>query len=528
MTRIIPLILAVALMLTGCQSGSQSSNTATTNKDSIVISLSSEPETGFDPCLGWGRDGNPLIQSTLVKTDSNMDIVNDLATNYSVSEAGLSWTFTIRDDVKFSDGTELTAHDVAFTFETAKNSGSAVDLTMLESVEVIDDYNIKFNLSKPQITFIHTIAQTGIVPKDYYSDSYLEEPVGSGAFTLLQWNKGEQVILGINPYYYGEMPDFQRVTILFMSDESGYAAAKSGQVDLALTNMNLASSPIEGMELVEFQTIDNRGLTLPTTAVEGQVNSYGYPIGNNVTSDIAIRQALSYGIDRQLLVEDALNGYGTVAYSECDGMPWSSEDSIVDYNPEYSIKLLENAGWILGEDGIRYKEGVKAEFNLLYNAADTTRQALAVAVSNQAKSLGIEIVVQGKSWDEIEKEMHSKAVLMGFGSQNPMESYYLYHSSNKGVDFYNPEYYHNQAVDSILETALLQTDYQTFINMYKQVQWDGENGVSALGDAPFVWLVNVDHLYFVDEKLNIGTQKIHPHGHSWPVLSNLEQWSIED
>ncbi len=518
------LLLAIFMSFTACSTEEKKSDNQNKMKKNLVIALSNEPELGFDPCVGWGRDGNPLIQSTLLKIDTSMNIVNDLATGYTVSDDSLVWTFNIRDEVLFSSGEKLTAHDVAFTFETAKNSGSVVDLTMLKTIRVLNDTTIEFTLYRPQITFLTTIAQTGIVPAKYYSNDYAQRPIGSGPFTLLQWNRGEQVILGINEHYYGQKPRFERVTILFMSTETAYAASIRGDIDVALTNSNLAKNKIDGMSLIGFKTIDNRGITLPTVPQSLEKNSYGYSIGNNVTSDRAIRQALSYGIDRNALVQDCLNGFGRPAYSECDDMPWSSSDAYVDYNVELAKKILEDAGWFLDADGVRTKNGLQATFTILYNAADSIRQALSVAVAEQAMLLGINIEVEGTSWDEIEKRMHSNAVLMGFGSQNPMETYYLYHSSNKGKDFYNPEYYQNEQTDFYLETALSQTSYSDAYEYFKKVQWDGKQGVSTRGDIPFVWLVNVDHLYFICDNLDVGDQKIHPHGHDWPLLANLPDW----
>ncbi len=522
MKKILLCVIICTCTLMGC------APTAIAQDNQLVVAVTTEPEEGFDPCVGWGRDGNPLVQSTLLSTDAQMNFVYDLATDYFASEDGLSWTFTIRDDAQFSNGESVTAHDVAFTFETAKNSASVIDLTALNHITVIDTQTLVFELSRPEITFLYTIAQTGIVPANSYDETYSENPIGSGPFTLLQWNKGEQVIFGVNEYYYGQKPSFQRVTVLFMSEETAHAAAMRGDVDVAVTNMNLASTEIEGMKLVSFDTIDNRGITLPTIPMTGDMNTFNYPIGNDVTSDQSIRQALAYGIDRQKLVDDCLNGFGSVAYSECDGMPWSSESSIVPYDLDFANALLDTSGWSLHSDGYRYKNELKAEFKLLYNASDSTRQALSMAVASQAKKLGIHIIVEGTSWDEIDKQMHSSAVLMGWGSQNPMETYLLYHSSNKGLNYYNPEYYQNDIVDSHLEHALSQTDYNKFLQSYQMVQWDGTTGVSPQGDSPFVWLVNVDHLYFVNENLDLGHQKIHPHGHSWPIFTNLNEWTYNE
>lgn len=522
------MLVVVVLLFNRCISEPTEKNISSLknqNQNKIVIALSSEPKEGFDPCVGWGRYGSPLIQSTLVKLNKNMEIEFDLATEYAISDDGLSWKFKIRDDVLFSSGQRLTADDIAFTYTTAKNSGSVVDLSILKDVVVISDTELEFVLQKPQITFIYTIAQTGIVPAYYYDENYYKQPIGSGAFTLLQWNMGEQIILGINEHYYGQKPKFEQITILFMNYETAYLSAQKGIVDVAITNPNYADKKILGMNIQNFKSIDNRGITMPVLADSGQTTDKGYSIGNNVTSDKAIRQALSYGINREKLIKDCLNGYGTPAYSECDNMPWGNDEIVIQYNIDRSIKILENAGWVINpKTNIREKDKVIAEFTLLYSADDTIRQALALAASLEAKKLGINIKVYGTSWDEIDKKMFSNAVLMGWGAQNPLETYFLYHSINGGIDYYNPENFRSETIDKYIEMAMSTTSHETSFEYFKNVQWDGKNGVSTFGEAPWIWLVNLDHLYFVREGLSLGQQKIHPHGHAWPIVANLADW----
>lgn len=499
-------------------------------KNEVVIAIGDEPETGFDPCEGWGRYGSPLIQSTLVETDENMGIINDLSTGYTISQDGLVWTFQLREDAKFTDGNQVHARDVVFTFQTAQKSGSIVDLTAMKEVTATGEFTVEFVLNRPESAFIYTIAATGIVPEYYYDTvDYGYNPVGSGPFKLVQWDKGQQVILERNEDYYGRLPELKKVTILFLEEDAAFAAAKSGQLDVAITSPSIASQKMEGMNLVTLKSIDNRGLTLPMVAAENKLTDDGCPIGNDVTSNEAIRKALSYGIDREGLVKNVLNGYGRPAYSECDGMPWSSDEAYVEYDKQYAINLLEDAGWkIAGDDLIREKNGVKAQFTLLYGAGDSTRQALSEAVKLEANSLGIEIQVKGASWDEIDKRMYQDAVMMGWGAQNPNETYLLYHSDNMGRDYYNPEFYSSQQTDEYINQALSSMDIEKSNEFWKKVQWDGVTGVSTKGDCPWVWLVNLDHIYYVREGLDIGVQKIHPHGHAWPLAANLKQWKWQE
>ncbi len=523
-----PIVMTMALfVLVGCRSQGveeQVKKTQSIAKNELVMAIGSEPDEGFDPTVGWGRYGNPLFQSTLIDTNANMEITYDLATDYQISSDGLTWEFTLRNDAKFTDGETVRASDVVFTFETAKSSGSIVDLTNLKSIESPDDVTVKFHLEKPDSSFAHTVVATGIVPEHVYDATYGENPIGSGPFILKQWDKGQQIIMVANEDYYGHVPEIKKVTILFMEEDTSLAAAKAGQLDVAVTAANLADQAIDGMELTIIESIDNRGLTLPYIKDEGKVNESGHKIGNNVTSDIAIRRALSYGINRENLIRDVINGYGRPAYTECDGMPWGNDEAMVEYDLQKAKEVLESSGWTISSDGIREKDGLRAEFNLLYPASDSTRQALATGVSLQAKELGIAINTEGSSWDIIEQRMFSESVLMGWGAQNPKETYLLYHSDNTGKDYYNPGYFSNPITDQYIESAMAALNVDEAMEYWKKVQWDGETGLATEGESPWVWLVNVDHLYYVKEGLNIGQQKIHPHGHAWPVAANLKEW----
>ena len=515
------ILLAIILLLVGCGKEVPINN----SKSDLVLAIGSEPDGGFDPCTGWGRYGSPLFQSTLINTDNNMGIVYDLATEYIISNDGLTWTFKLREDANFTDGERVTANDVAFTFETAKKSGSIVDLTNMDKATALDDITVEYKLKKPDLAFIYTIAATGIVPEHAYGANYGDNPIGSGPFLLVQWDKGQQIIMLANENYYDKVPKIKKVTILFMEEDAAFAAAKSGQLDVASISPNLADKNLDGMNLINIKTIDNRGLTLPYLRDDGKTDANGNQLGNNVTSDIAIRRALSFGIDRDALVQDVLNGYGRPAFTECDDMPWANSDAKVDYSIEKAKALLNESNWIdIDSDGIREKDGVKAEFNLLYNANDSIRQALAMAVALQAEELGIKITVEGTSWDVIDKRMYSEAVLMGWGAQSPTETYLLYHSDNMGKDYYNPEYFSNSTIDNYIDSAMNSLDINESMEFWKNAQWDGNTGLSTQGKSPWVWLVNVDHLYYVKAGLDMGIQKIHPHGHAWPLVANLAHW----
>jgi len=525
----IGLLLTVCFIIAACASTNSHNDEKTlTKKDSLVLAIGSEPTDGFDPTTGWGRYGSPLFQSTLLTLDRDFNVQLDLAVNYNVSEDGLEWIVQLRDDVKFSDGEPLTIEDVIFTFETAKNSQSVVDLQNLKKIEKLDAQTVKFVLEKPQSNFLYTLTMLGIVPKHAYSENYRENPIGSGPYKLVQWDKGQQLIVEENPYYYGKKSPFKKLTFLFLSQDAAFLAAKAGQVDIVSVPPNLAKETIPGMKLIALDSVDNRGIMLPFVK-PGYDAEKGIEIGHEVTSDLVIRKALNIGIDRDKLVEDVLEGFGTPAFSVADKLPWWNEETTIeDGKVEKAEKLLMDAGWVKNADGIFEKDGIKASFTLVYPASDQTRQSLAIAFKQMAKEIGIEVKTEGKSWSEIEEVMYSTPVVMGWGSHDPIEMYHLYHSKYRGQGYSNANYYSNEKVDQYMDQAIHAITPEEANEYWKKAQWDGETGFSALGDAPWIWLVNLQHLYFVNDHLNIGEQKIQPHGHGWPITEFIANWTWEE
>ncbi len=525
MVFLLMLMVCLSFISSGCRVSEVTDPLkADTAKTELMLAIGSEPDDGFDPTTGWGRYGSPLFQSTLFRRDSALHIVNDLATDYKIDDDGLEWTVTIREDVLFSDGKKLTADDVAYTFDTASRSGSVIDLNIMGSVTAVDDNTVVFTLKEAQSTFINLLIATGIVPEHAHDKNYPENPIGSGPFRMLQWDKGQQLIIEANPNYYGTAPYFKKLTFLFLEEDAVFAAAKSRQVDMASIPATFASQNMEGMRSVSLSSIDNRGIMFPFLSAQGKTEE-GYPIGNDVTSDESIRKAINYAIDREALVNGILEGFGTPAYTACDGMPWWNPETVIDdADFETAKKILHDAGWVDTGEGVLQKQGLKASFKLLYPANEQIRQALALAVADMVRPLGIEIIVEGKSWDDIQAMMYSNAVLFGWGSYDPLEMYNLYSSSTAGIGWYNTGFYSNPVVDEYMKKALSAASEEEAIKYWKQAQWDGYTGFSALGDAPWAWLVNIDHIYLVHEDLDIGEMKIQPHGHGWPITDNVVDW----
>lgn len=514
----------------GSQTGGESRQGTAGGKDSVVVAMgtTSEPEAGFDPAYGWGAGEHvhePLIQSTLTVTTKDLNIDYDLATGMEASEDGMTWTVTIRDDVQFTDGEKLTAADVAFTYNTLRDTSSVNDFTMLERAEAADDTTVVFHMAHPYSIWPYTMAIVGIVPEHAYTAGYGENPIGSGRYVLKQWDKGQQVILEANPDYYGEAPKMKRVTILFMEEDAAFAAVQAGQVDVAYTAASYSDQTVSGYQLLSFETVDNRGFNLPAIA-SGTVDADGTPLGNDLTSDPLVRRAINIAIDRNAMIEHVLNGYGSPAYSVCDKMPWYNDAAETAYDLEGARTLMEEAGWTEGADGIREKDGRKAVMTLLYPASDSVRQALAADTSNQLKALGIDVKTEGVGWDVAYDRAQAEPLMWGWGAHTPMELYNIYHTmADTGLAEYSP--YANEALDRYMDEALASSDLEESYNLWKQAQWDGSQGITQQGDIPWIWLVNIDHLYWSRDGLKVAEQKLHPHGHGWSIVNNVDQWSWE-
>ena len=499
-------LLALSL-LAGC--GGQTRNPSPDKAAvTVVMPPTSEPEAGFDPAFGWGAGEHvhePLIQSTLTVTNHDLTIGYDLATGMETSEDSLTWTVTLRDDVRFTDGEPLTAADVAFTYNMVKQTSSVNDFTMLDYAEAVDETTVVFHMARPFSIWPYTMAITGIMPEHAYDPAaYGSSPIGSGRYVLKQWDRGQQVILEANPDYYGEPPRMERVVILFMEEDAAFLAVQAGQADVAYTSATYSGQSVDGFSLLSVRTVDDRGINLPVV--------HGLP-----TMEPPFRQAINMGIDRQQMIDHVLSGYGTPAYSVCDGLPWYSPANEVEYDLEGAKALLDEWGWLPGADGVRTKGGVRAALTVHYAAGDSVRQGIAAELANQLRELGIETDIKGVGWDTAYDDALSDPLVWGWGAHTPMELYNIYHTA-PGSDsaLYSP--YSNERADELMDAALACTDLEESYALWQAAQEE------IFKDVPWVWLVNVDHLYWVREGLQVAEQKIHPHSHGWSIVNNVDRW----
>ena len=488
-----------------------------------------EPESGFNPLTGWGcghQNYNPLVQSCLFKTDEKGEIVPDLATDYSISSDGKTWTVHVRDDVVFSDNSTFDAEDVAFTFNTARETESDLDLTNIKDVKATDAKTVEFTLEEPRSTFIYDLRYVGIVPSDSYDNStYGEQPIGTGPYVLDHWDKGQQAIFKVNDNYYGDAPYFTQITLLFPEEATWLELAKSGDVDVVPVATSALNQTVDGYQFVEKSAGRAQGVSFPYLEDTGDVSPGGYKIGNNVTADKAIRQALNVGVDRQKMCDEVFSGHASPEYTSVDTRDYVNDNAKVqDGNVDEAKQILKEGGWEDTDgDGIVDKDGVKASFDLYYPPDYLDRQSLSTVFAEQAKEIGIEVNLKGADWDTIYENMYSSAALMQQTSPDPYKSIYQQYHSKEADDFYmNPGLYNNTESDKLMEEAMHTSDFDQADSLWAESALVNGGGWGPAGDAPFAWLVNYDYNYFIKDGIDIGEQ---PDGLGNDILINVVDWS---
>ena len=409
MDKKIIIAAVVVIVVIGIAAFALSGGSADSDPTHLTVATHSnmaEPEAGFNPLTGWGcghMNYNPLVQSCLFKTDKSGEIVPDLATDYKISADGLTWTVNVRDDVKFSDNSTFDAKDVAFTFNTAKDTETDLDLTNLEKVTAKNDTCVEFKLVEPRSTFIYDLRYVGIVPEEYDNETYGENPIGTGPYVLDHWDKGQQAIFKINDNYYGDKPYFTQITLLFPEESTWLELAKSGDVDVVPVATSALNQSVDGYQFVEKSAGRAQGVSFPYQPDNGLVSEGGYKIGNNVTADKAIRQALNVGVDRQKMCDEVFAGHAKPEFTSVDTREYANEaDKGTDADVAKAKQILKEGGWEDTDgDGIVEKDGVKASFDLYYPPDYLDRQSVSIVFADEAKDIGIGVKLQGAGWETI-------------------------------------------------------------------------------------------------------------------------------
>lgn len=385
--------------------------TAVQRTDTVIVGLT-DPSGSFTPYFSQsGYDGNvaSLLYTSLVTSDAEGLPVADYAESFDVSEDGVTYTFHLSEKGTFSDGSPLTSEDVAFTWTLLHDKAydGDTDITLMkvkgglaykegkadsiEGIKIIDPYTISVTLEEPNATALLTLGGN-VLSKSYYGKdykfgelNYLQKlhsaPLGNGPYILEKFLPGQEVRFTANEQYLKGKPEVEHF-IYKTSQGDTWQFLETGEVDLAsytATQENI--DKLKGLGYVDI---------LPYTP-----STYGYfqlNLENEQLKQKEVRQAITYGLNRQAIYVDANQGAGEVANIPAAPISWSyTEEGInpYEYNPEKAKELLDAAGWTVGADGIREKDGKKLSIHYLGSKSPATDIFIAVAKENFAE-IGID------------------------------------------------------------------------------------------------------------------------------------------
>ncbi|MEW5961223.1 MAG: ABC transporter substrate-binding protein [Chloroflexota bacterium] len=348
------------------------------------------------------QDLAALIFNGLTRSDERGNLAPDLAKSWEISEDGLAYLFRLRSDVRWQDGEPFTAADVLFTIHLLQDPEfpgvpALGQLWQTVTAEKLDDYTVRFLLTEPLPAFTD-FTTIGIVPehilkeaaaRDLLSHPFNLKPIGTGPFVLAEIN-AEYARLAVNPYYAGPKPRLAQVELHFYpSYQATITAYQAGQIQ------GIGYIPPEAIPTVA--NIDSLNL------YTARVSSYEIIYLNLQAEEeapffqeVEVRQALLSALDRQAIIDQALNGQGLVAKGPFRPWSWAfnPEQPTYGFDPAQAQSLLDQAGWTDADgDGIRDRQGRSLAFTLL-SGDEPDRIKVAQAVSQQWRQVGVAATVE--------------------------------------------------------------------------------------------------------------------------------------
>lgn len=364
---------------------------------------------------------NFMLFTPLIQFDEDLEAVPALAARWDLDDEGV--TFTLHNDLSWHDGQPVTASDVLFTFELAKDPQTAsllesAYLTMIESARVLDDHTIRFEFvaphSQPMQAFWwaplprHLMAD--VQPAQLAQAPFNRQPVGNGPFRFASWTAGQQLVLEATEDYpesLGGRPMLDRVVFRVVPE----ATTRLTEILTGAIDVNYALLPDEAQQ-IEQQT--------RARLIRYPGREFLYVGWNNARApfdDARVRRALAMGINRPGLIDALMFGYGRPAAGMIP--PWSPVDPGIEplpYDPDGARALLQEAGWTPGPDGIMRRNGQLLRFNML-SSEDRLRQDLTVVIQQQLRQIGVDVQVRAVEFQSLiqqHRDREYESVLSGW------------------------------------------------------------------------------------------------------------------
>lgn len=465
-----------------------------------------------------------LIFNGLVKYDTDLSVIGDLAETWDISKDGLVITFHLRKDVKWADGVEFTAEDVMFGYKTIIDektpSAYKEDFLQVKKAEVLDKYTFRVTYEKPFAPALTTWGSLVILPKhllegvDITKTDFARNPIGLGPYKLSKWVPDQELILESYKDYFEGRPYIDRYIYKRIPDPATmFLVLRTGEIDM------MGLTPLQYTKQTE------------TDYFRKNFNKYRYPafqythmafnLKHPFFNDKRVRQAIAYAIDKSELVDVVLFGLGSPATGPYvpNTWPYNPDVKKYEYNTEKAMQLLKEAGWEdTDKDGLLDKDGRPFKFTVFTNTGNKLRENTATIIQWRLAKIGIKMEIRKLEWSTFINQFIDKkrfeAVILGWSISLDPDQYDIWHSSKTREKELNFISYSNAEVDELLEKGRRSFDINERKKAYFRIQ------EILAEEVPYIFLYVPDTTIIVNGR--VKGIKPSPIGISY----NLPKWYV--
>lgn len=385
--------------------------------------------------------------------DGTKDPEPRIAESYEISDDGLDYTFHLRDDVTFHDGTPVTADDVVFSIELYKASEyQGSQISMLSSVEATDEHTVVCHLDAPYSPFLQGICSPMIASKAYYEsseDDFVNNPIGTGPYKFVSRAKGSNIKLEANEDYYRGAPEIKEVTFEVIPDSSTKAIAlQTGEVNFA--EIDSATKPqLEANPAVTIAEV-------PTSAFSYiAMNTEKEPF-----NDVKVRQAINYAIDRDNLVAVCYDGEAEVNSNICakERFGYSDDQFQYTYDPEKAKELLAEAG-------------IETPYDLGEILVAEKYSNLATVIQNDLKAVGLDVTISVKEFNSYISDLQNGSygiTALNMTLEGDTQTLEMAFTSDY-IGIANNARYSDEEMDKLFEQARTETDNDKRAEIFNEI-----------------------------------------------------------
>lgn len=475
-SKVYGFLLVVILILSGCSyedpdSTGDSGNNTSGTKNEIKIGLDVDAGS-MDPRLtneSTGKRVNELVYDGLVRLSDTLEAEPALAIDWE-NEDPLTWTFKLREDVTFHDGEPFTAEDVKYTFDKILDPDfKAPYITLyapIESIEVIDEYTVQFNLGQPYAPLINYL-DIGIVPKhiaEQDENKLASEPIGTGPYKMMKWEKNNKIHFEANEAYWAGEPKTQKVTYFIIPDNTTRVASlEAGDIDLV-------HSPLSPQDIQRVKENDE----FVVEEKEGLGYTYlNFNQESELLEDVKVRQAISHLVNKEVISKDIYRAMDNPALSPLIPSSWAYTDDVpkFEHDVEISKQLFEEAGWKDTDgDGFYDKDGNIFTIELSTHSEDPNRMQMVEYLQNEFEKNGVKVEVITNEWSTFSSNMMEGkfdiALLGWLNLTDPDRAMYNQFHSTSGSNYGK---YNNPKVDELLDEARASSEQENRKELYQEI-----------------------------------------------------------